>query len=127
MPGLRRLDAAGLREVEPAATGVAALHSPHTAAVDYPAVCRALAADVAGAGGEVLLGRGVDEVRATAAGGQVRLAGGEVRGFDAVVVCAGLGSDRLARGLGRRATCGSSPSGGSTGGFGRGRASSSGA
>ena len=100
VPGLRRLDAAGLREVEPAATGVAALHSPHTAAVDYPAVCRALAADVAGAAGEVLLGRAVDEVRATAAGGQVRLAGGEVRRFDAVVVCAGLGSDRLARGLG---------------------------
>ena len=30
VPGLRRLDAAGLRELEPHAAGVAALHSPHT-------------------------------------------------------------------------------------------------
>ena len=37
VPGLRRLDAAGLREVEPHAAGVAALHSPNTAIVDFPA------------------------------------------------------------------------------------------
>jgi len=30
VPGMRRLDASGLREVEPHATGVAALHSPNT-------------------------------------------------------------------------------------------------
>jgi L-2-hydroxyglutarate oxidase LhgO len=59
VPGLRWLDRHGLGEVEPHAAGVAALHSPHTAIVDFPAVARALAADLTEAGGTVLLGREV--------------------------------------------------------------------
>ena len=35
VPGLRRLDAHGLREIEPHARGVAALHSPDTGVVDF--------------------------------------------------------------------------------------------
>ena len=46
VPGLRRLDAAGLREIEPHAAGIAALHSPETAIVDFAAVARALADDL---------------------------------------------------------------------------------
>src|SRR3954462_8743147 len=38
VPELPRLDAAGIAEVEPHATGIAALHSPHTGIVDFPAV-----------------------------------------------------------------------------------------
>ncbi|HEX2315110.1 MAG TPA: FAD-dependent oxidoreductase, partial [Thermomonospora sp.] len=56
VPGLRWLDAAGLREVEPHAAGVAALHSPHTAIVDFAAVARAFADDVAKTGGTIRLG-----------------------------------------------------------------------
>jgi (S)-2-hydroxyglutarate dehydrogenase len=62
VPGLRRLDAAGLREVEPHAAGIAALHSPGTAIVDFVAVARALADDVREAGGEILTGAAVEAV-----------------------------------------------------------------
>ena len=41
VPGLRRLDRTGLRDLEPHAEGVAALHSPATGIVDFPAIARA--------------------------------------------------------------------------------------
>ena len=44
VPDLRRVDADGLREIEPHARGVAALHSPATGIVDFADVARALAA-----------------------------------------------------------------------------------
>ena len=100
VPGLRRLDAAGLREIEPHAAGVAALHSPETAIADFGAVARALADDVRAAGGELLLGAPVEGIDVRPADGRrqivLRHAGGEVAaGF--AVFCAGLWSDRLAR------------------------------
>jgi len=53
VPGLRRVDAQGLREIEPHARGVAGLHSPETGVVDFAAVARAVAADVEAAGGSI--------------------------------------------------------------------------
>src|SRR5881227_4401336 len=53
VPGLRRLGPDELREIEPHARGVAALHSPATGVVDFAAVARALRADVEAAGGIV--------------------------------------------------------------------------
>jgi 2-hydroxyglutarate dehydrogenase len=96
VPGLRRLDRRGLRELEPHAEGVAALHSPATGIVDFPAVARALAAEVAERGGDIVLGRTVTGVD-TRRGGEVVLdtARGEVAGRHAVF-CAGAWSDRLA-------------------------------
>jgi L-2-hydroxyglutarate oxidase len=69
VPGLRRLDAAGLREIEPHAAGIAALHSPETAIVDFAAIARAYADDLREAGGEVVTDAAVEgiEVRAAAA------------------------------------------------------------
>jgi (S)-2-hydroxyglutarate dehydrogenase len=83
VPGLRRLDAAGLREVEPHARGVAALHSPETGVVDFAEVARAYAADFEAAGGRIELGREVDveDVR---------------RRSRFAVFCAGHAADRLA-------------------------------
>jgi L-2-hydroxyglutarate oxidase LhgO len=96
VPGLRWLDAAGLREIEPHASGVAALHSPHTAIVDFPAIARAFAEDVSAAGGTVRLGREVTGIRR--AGERVRVVTPqEELEFDRLVVCAGLQSDRVAR------------------------------
>ena len=43
VPGLRRVDADGIRELEPHASGLAALHSPATGIVDFAAVARSLA------------------------------------------------------------------------------------
>ena len=103
VPGLRRLDADGLREIEPHAAGIAALHSPATAIVDFPAVAHALADDVRAAGGEIHCGAGVTGIDVRAApngtGGRrvvLRHAGGEVDAAFAVF-CAGAWSDRLAR------------------------------
>ena len=95
VPGLRRLDAAGLAEVEPHCRGVAALHSPGTGIVDFPAVARALADEVRERGGEIRLGHEVTAARK--AGGRVviDLAHGQLRARRAVF-CAGAWSDRLA-------------------------------
>src|SRR5262249_22687873 len=57
--GLRVLDGPQLREVEPNAVGLRALHAPETAIADYRAVAASFAADVREAGGEVLLGTAV--------------------------------------------------------------------
>jgi 2-hydroxyglutarate dehydrogenase len=101
VPGLRRLDAAGLREVEPHAVGIAALHSPNTAIVDFPAVARALADDVRAAGGELLLGSEVVAAERRPGGGLL-LRGGDGRETVArrAVFCAGLWADRVARAAG---------------------------
>ncbi len=96
VPGLRRLDAVGLAEVEPHARGLAALHSPHTAIVDFAAVARAFASDIAAAGGEVRTAAPVTRVERR----RIHLASGEVLESDRIVVCAGLQSDRLARASG---------------------------
>jgi (S)-2-hydroxyglutarate dehydrogenase len=95
VPGLRRLDAAGLREIEPHARGVAALHSPETGVVDFAAVARSFAADVEAAGGRLELGCEVNAVEAR--GDRVRLvhSRGEAHsGF--AVFCAGVWADELA-------------------------------
>jgi 2-hydroxyglutarate dehydrogenase len=95
VPGLRRVDAYGLREIEPHARGVAALHSPATGIVDFAAVARSLAAELGGAGTAVVTGceiGGVDQ-----ADGRIvlRHPHGETRARFAVF-CAGLASDRMA-------------------------------
>src|SRR3954466_5662019 len=59
VPGLRRLDAAGLRAVEPHAAGVAALHSPQTGIVDFPGVVEVLARLLRADGATVATGCGV--------------------------------------------------------------------
>jgi len=100
VPGLRRLDAGQFAEIEPCIQGVAALHSPSTAAVDFVAMTAALAADVTTAGGKVLLSTPVTAIRETGTG--VRLeAGRQQLSFDYVIVCAGLTGDQFARDLGR--------------------------
>ena len=93
VPGLRRLGPDELREIEPHARGVAALHSPATGVVDFAAVARALAAEVEGSGGVVATGCEVQGVEL--AGGRLALRhpGGETLARHAVF-CAGLWSDR---------------------------------
>lgn len=96
VPGLRRLDLAQMREIEPHVRGVAALHSPKTAIVDYGAVARAYAQDVRDAGGALRLGARVVAISRQAAEVRVGLSGGETLAFDRLIVCAGLQADRLA-------------------------------
>ncbi|HEU4978230.1 MAG TPA: L-2-hydroxyglutarate oxidase [Solirubrobacteraceae bacterium] len=96
VPGIRRLTAAEIPEIEPHATGVAALHSPNTGIVDFVAVAEALAGLVRERGGELLLGREVRDVERR--GGEVvlRHPGGEGTTARHAVFCAGGWADRLA-------------------------------
>lgn len=103
VPGLRWVDRAGLADIEPHAAGVAALHSPHTAITDFPAVARAFADDVQAGGGEVRLGHAVTGIRSTEAGVALRTTQGEVRA-DHLLICAGLQSDRVAAMAGDQAS-----------------------
>jgi 2-hydroxyglutarate dehydrogenase len=93
--GVRRLDAAGLLEVEPHAAGIAALHCPTTAIVEFPAVAAALAREVEGAGGTIATGCGVRAVEERARTLRLSHDRGETQASWAVF-CAGAWADRLA-------------------------------
>jgi L-2-hydroxyglutarate oxidase len=97
LAGVRRLRRAEeIREIEPHATGVAALHVPETGIVDYPAVARAYARRVERAGGRVLTGVRLTAVRREGPGLAVETSRG-VLACALLVNCAGLQSDRVAR------------------------------
>ncbi|MGF6833052.1 L-2-hydroxyglutarate oxidase [Paenarthrobacter sp. TE4293] len=103
VPGARMLSGDQIREVEPNAVGLSALHSPETAIVDYRAITEALAADVRAMGGTIRLGQEVLALEQQASGVVVTTKhGGEH--YDLVVACAGLQSDRLAEATGEPAT-----------------------
>jgi L-2-hydroxyglutarate oxidase LhgO len=98
VPGLRQLDAAQLRTLEPHAAGIAALHSPATAITDFRAVALALADELHEHGGGVRTGVEVARVRGGRSTSAVlELADGEELRADRVILCAGLHADRLAR------------------------------
>ena len=90
--GLRRIGPGELRELEPHARGVAALHSPATGIVDFGGVARALAAEV----GDVRLGARVVAVAPRQRALELRLAGGDPVHARQAVFCAGAWSDELA-------------------------------
>jgi L-2-hydroxyglutarate oxidase LhgO len=99
VPGIRLLDEAGLRAIEPHVRGLAALHSPETAIVDFRVVARSLAREIALAGGEVRCRSEVVRVRSEGTP-RVELRAGSAVEADRVIVCAGLHSDRLAQASG---------------------------
>ena len=93
--GLRLLGGEEIAAIEPAARGVAALHSPNTGVVDFVAVAEAYAADLRAGGGTVHLGAGVNGAAARPGRIELRHARGATTA-SAAVFCAGLWSDRLA-------------------------------
>ena len=103
VPGARMLRGDQIREVEPNAVGLSALHSPETAIVDYTAITKALADDVRGTGGQIRLGQEVTSLEQQGSGVVVRTKDGGEH-YDLVVACVGLQSDRLAKATGEPAT-----------------------
>jgi len=99
--GLRWLDPSGLRELEPAVHGLAALHVPTAAIADYAAVARSYAADIAARGGEVRLAAPVSGFTLSADTVEVHAGAASLRARQ-VVNCAGLFADRVARMAGSR-------------------------
>lgn len=97
VPGVRLLTGSELRDIEPHVRGIAGLHSPSTAVVDFADIARAILADARDAGAVVHTGvevAGFDQTRGEV---RVRANSGVVVSFDRVVLCAGLHSDRLAQ------------------------------
>ncbi|HET6966888.1 MAG TPA: L-2-hydroxyglutarate oxidase [Ornithinibacter sp.] len=96
-----RLTADEAREHEPHVAALAALHVAETGVVDYHSVCAALVGRLRDGGARLVPGtevvRGWDGAREVV----LETNGGEVVA-DAVVVCAGLHADRVARLLGHR-------------------------
>jgi (S)-2-hydroxyglutarate dehydrogenase len=95
VPGLRRVSSAEIREIEPEARGVSALHSPDTGIVDYGQVARAIEHDLREKGVAFALGREVSSVKRLGQETVVECRDGVFRAGWAVL-CAGLWSDRLA-------------------------------
>jgi (S)-2-hydroxyglutarate dehydrogenase len=96
VPDLRKISKEEIRELEPNAGGVAALHSPRTAITDYPAIARAFAKDVTDSGGDVKLGFAVTGITEVPGGIEVASAQERVR-VDRLILCAGLQSDAVAK------------------------------
>ena len=95
VPGVAMVSRAKIAEIEPYSRGVAAVHSPATAVTDFGAVARALAAEVEKRGGTVRLGTRVVRLLREAGGVRVET-DSSVQRYDLTIVCAGLGTDRLA-------------------------------
>lgn len=101
LTGVRRIDSDELRELEPHAQGVAGLHVPETGIVDYLAVLNSFADDARENGAEF-----VTDFRLTGAhrvnDGWALESEGEMIDCGALVNCAGLQCDRVARMCGAR-------------------------
>ena len=94
VPELRRVDGDRLRELEPHARGLAALHSPGSGIVDYRAVARALADELREGGGTVVTGCEVLDARADSRGVALAHAQGHTLARHAVF-CMGAWADEL--------------------------------
>ena len=100
LQGLRLLSAEELREIEPHAGGVAAIHVPQEGIADYPRVCATLVEQIRARGGEVKTGARVTAIRRDSGGWRVTHSLGDCAS-DWIVTCGGLHSDRVAALTGR--------------------------
>lgn len=103
LQGLRRLTPPEIKEIEPHAAGLAAIHVPQEGIVDYPAVTTQLGKLIQAAGGEVRLNARVEQLTPQPAGWSVATTAGRFE-TKFVVTCAGLQSDRLVKAAGGRPT-----------------------
>jgi L-2-hydroxyglutarate oxidase len=99
---VHRIDPAQAREYEPEVACVGALRVETTAVIDFPAVCAELVRQLTAAGADLRLSTPVLGIRQGRTGGvEVATPAGVLRS-DALVNCAGLHADRVARLAGLR-------------------------
>jgi L-2-hydroxyglutarate oxidase LhgO len=101
LKGLRKLTPAQLKEIEPHAAGLAAIHVPQEGIVDYPAVTAKLGELIRASGGEIRLRTRVRRLTQNQGHWVAETTNGEVRA-KFVVTCAGLHADRLVQCSGRK-------------------------
>ena len=99
--GLRKLNPQQIKEIEPHATGLAAIHVPQEGIVDYPGVCEKLGELIRQAGGEIRLNTKFLNATPHAGDWTVATSTGAFQ-TKFVVTCGGLHADRLARATGQR-------------------------
>ncbi len=99
VPGLRRLRADEIADVEPGCRGVAALHSPNTGIVDYHRVASTMARELRDQGVTFHFDTRVRSLERSGGITTLHTDTGALRA-SYVVSCAGLWSDRLAVGAG---------------------------
>lgn len=93
--GLRWLGQGALREIEPHAAGLAAVHVPEEGIVDYHGVCAVMERELRAQGVTVTTHAGVLKAERTGAAWTLHTAAGEFT-TDFIINCAGLHSDRVA-------------------------------
>ncbi len=98
--GLRRLTGEQLREIEPHAAGIAAIHVPEEGIVDYSQVCRTMGMQILIRGGKVITSARVTAIRRDGSGWRVVSTRGDYE-CSRLVTCAGLHADRVAALTGR--------------------------
>jgi L-2-hydroxyglutarate oxidase len=96
LSNLRKLSAKQIKEIEPHATGLAAIHVPQEGIADYPAVCEKLAELIRKNGGEIFLNARVEKIISDSGEKIVETSAGNFRA-KFVVTCGGLHSDRLVK------------------------------
>lgn len=94
VPNLRRIGYKTIREIEPFAAGIEALHSPLTAVVDFPRVIKRVSELFVAQDGVLQTGNGVKRVRQRGNQAIVQTESGE-ESYDKVYICAGIYSDSL--------------------------------
>src|SRR6266511_6452585 len=97
--GVEIIDAAAAKRLEPELACVAAMYSPETGIIDSHRYMLALRGDLEDRGGMIAFNSPIERLKPARAGGWEAALGSELQwlSFDAVVNCAGLGAQRLAR------------------------------
>jgi L-2-hydroxyglutarate oxidase len=98
--GLRKLNPRQIKEIEPHAAGIAAIHVPQEGIVDYPGVCEKLGELIRNASGEIRLNTRVEKMVSSAGHWTVETSAGDFQ-TNFVITCGGLHADRLVRAAGQ--------------------------
>jgi L-2-hydroxyglutarate oxidase LhgO len=101
LQGLRKLNPAQIKEIEPHAAGLAAIHVPQEGIVDYPAVCEKLGELIRQRGGEIRLNARVEKMVAAGNERSVETSAGNFRA-KFLIACGGLHADRLVKAAGQK-------------------------
>ena len=103
LQGLRKLNPLQIKEIEPHAAGLAAIHVPQEGIVDYPGVCEKLGELIRKAGGEIKLDTRVQKILPGSGGWTIETSAGNFQS-KFVITCGGLHADRLVRAAGQKPT-----------------------
>lgn len=104
LTGLRWLSQAEAAELEPNVRCVAAVHVPEEGIADYARVVQTLVGEIERLGGAVQTSAGVTSIARDGAGWRLTTEAGDVQAA-ALINCAGLHSDRVARMAGETPPC----------------------